>query len=76
LRDCGAVDYNSISIHPNAGHGGSIAINSWSQIKCNIGQWLNGKTIDRIWIAYDRSAGTGQFRGFIDDVIITDGVLP
>jgi len=40
-----------------------------------VGQWLNGKTIDTIYISYDRPASTGQYRGYIDDIIITNGSL-
>lgn len=76
LRDSGATDYNGYSMHPNGGHGGNIPLNAWTQIKCNIGQWLNGKTIDRIQVNYDRQANTGDYRGFIDDIIITNGTLP
>lgn len=76
LRDSGATDYNGFSMHPNTGHGGSIALNAWTQIKCNVGQWLAGKTIDRILINYDRPASTGQYRGYIDDILITNGALP
>lgn len=48
----------------------------WTQIKSNVGQWLAGKTIARINVNYDRPASTGQYRGYIDDVVITNGVLP
>lgn len=68
LRDSGAVDFNNVRMHPNAGHG---QINTWSQIRSDVGQWLNGKTIDRILIAYDQPGATGQYRGYIDDILIT-----
>lgn len=76
LRDSGATDYNGFSMHPNAGHGGSITLNAWTQIKCNVGTWLAGKTITQILINYDRPASTGQFRGYLDDILITNGTLP
>lgn len=69
LRDSGAVDQNGVSMHPNAGHG---TINTWTNITSNIGQYLNGKTIDRISIGYDQPGGTGQYRGYIDDICITN----
>ncbi len=71
LRDSGALDQNGKRMHPNAGHGGAITLNSWSQIACNGGQYLNGKTIDKIWVAYDRPRSTGQFRGFIDNILFS-----
>ncbi len=76
LRDSGAVDYNGYRMHPNAGHGGNLPLSAWSDIECNVGQWLAGKTVDKIWVAYDQPPRTGQFRGYIDDIKITNGTLP
>ncbi len=76
LRDSGAVDYNGYSMHPNTGHGGAIPLNAWTAIKSNIGTSLAGKTIDRIIVNYDRPPSTGQYRGYIDDIVITNGTLP
>lgn len=72
LRDSLAVDQNGFRMHPNAGHGGSIPLHAWSEIRSDIGQVLAGKTIDKIWIAFDRPGATGQFRGYIDDIRIAD----
>ena len=69
LRDSGINDSNGFSLHPNAGHGGNIALNSWTQINASLAG-LAGKTIDRIWVAYDRPGSTGQYRGYIDDINI------
>lgn len=68
LRDSGATTTSGVSIHPAVAKG---AINTWNQIQCNVGQWLNGKTIDRILVAYDQGPATGQYRGYIDDIAIT-----
>jgi hypothetical protein len=75
LRDSGSVDQNGASMHPNAGHGGAIRPNEWSQIVCNVGQKLAGKTIDKILVAFDRPGGRGQFRGYIDDIVVDDIVV-
>ena len=75
LRDSGAVDYTGCTMHPHGGHCG-ISLNAWSLIECNVGQWLAGKTVDKIWIAYDRPNSTGQFRGYIDDIKITNNSIP
>lgn len=72
LRDSGALDQNGFNIHPYFGHGGNIPLNTWSEIKCNTGMWLIGKTVDKIWVAFDRSNGSGQFRGYIDDLSISN----
>ncbi|KAA2240962.1 T9SS type A sorting domain-containing protein [Chitinophaga agrisoli] len=71
LRDIGATDQNGASMHPGAGHG---TVNTWNKIFCNIGNWLNGKTIDRIMIAYDHGAETGNFKTYFDDIIISDTI--
>ncbi|MBM7568738.1 hypothetical protein JOC55_005729 [Paenibacillus sacheonensis] len=68
LRDSGAVDMNGVALHPNTPRG---TVNQWSQTKSNIGAWVSGKTVDRILIAYDHAADTGQFKGSIDDIQIT-----
>ncbi len=73
LRDRGAVDANGVSMHPAAGRG---TINTWTKTTCNIGTWLNGKTIDRILVAYDHAAQTGDFSGYIDDVSINTAGTP
>jgi len=76
LRGTAAVDYNGVSMHPATGRG---TVNTWTKTRCNIGQWLNGKTIDRILVAYDNAASTGDFSGYIDDVAINEesfSVLP
>jgi hypothetical protein len=72
LRDAGAIDINGISMHPGAGRG---TINTWTQTNCNIGKWLNGKTIDRIMVAYSQNARIGDFTAYIDDISIYTGVL-
>jgi hypothetical protein len=69
LRDSGAVDQNGILMHPGNSRG---TINTWNQVICNVGQKLNGKTIDRILVGYDYGPSTGQFRGFIDDIQINN----
>ena len=71
LRDSGATDSNGISFHPNAGHGGNIPLNAWTTIRGSIGNKLAGKTINKIWVAYDRGSGAnGQYRGYIDNINI------
>ena len=80
LRDSGAVDYNGFSMHPGAGHGAGsgydIPLNAWTQIKCNVGQWLAGKTVSTILVGYDEAGATGPYLGYLDDLTITDGPLP
>jgi hypothetical protein len=51
---------------------GQIPINAWSKISVDAGKVLAGKTIDAVWIVYDNTGSNGQFRGYIDDIFITD----
>jgi Secretion system C-terminal sorting domain len=69
LRSTGAVDMNGVSMHPATGRG---TVGSWTETKCNIGQWLNGKTIAQILVAYDHPATSGSFTGYIDDISIVE----
>jgi len=54
-------------MHPNSGRG---VIGQWNFITSNIGQWCEGKVIKRILVAYDQQLTSGQFKGYIDDIII------
>ncbi|UVI29765.1 GxGYxYP domain-containing protein [Paenibacillus spongiae] len=67
LRDSGAVDQNGIRMHPSTPRG---SIGKWNYVRSNIGQWLNGKTIDRILVGFDTGPGTGDYKGYIDDITI------
>ncbi len=67
LRDQASVDQNNIRFHPSIARG---TIGAWNQVVVNAGQWLNGKTIDKIVVGYDQGPATGQYRGYIDDIYI------
>ncbi len=67
LRDSGALTTDGVRMHPTAAKG---TINTWNLIESNIGQWLNGKIIDRILVAYDNAGSTGNYTAYIDDISI------
>jgi hypothetical protein len=75
LRSTAAVDTAAVSMNPATGRG---TVGQWTTIKCAIGRWLAGKTIDRILVVYDHTGETGQFNGFIDNVTIqsTHAIAP
>ncbi len=73
LRDCGAKDANGVSMHPATGRG---TVGTWTQSICNIGTWLNGKTIDKIMVAYDHASQTGDFSAYFDDISINTAGAP
>ena len=67
LNDLDAKDVLNNSMKASAGHG---TVNQWNKTTCNIGQWLNGKTIDKILVRFDHPAATGEFNGYFDDFFI------
>ena len=72
LSQTAAVDEGGVAVAPASGHGGAIPLYSWTSVRCHIGEWLAGKTIDKIWIGYARQGGSvgGQYRGYVDDLLI------
>lgn len=75
LRDTKAVDQNGHPVRPSAGHGGGLPLGAWATIECDVGKWLEGKVVDEIVVGYDRPDAAGPFRGYIDDLLITNGSL-
>jgi lysophospholipase L1-like esterase len=72
LRDSGAVDQHGVRAHPQfQGEGGRLVVNRWNLVRVNLGG-LAGRTVDRVHLGYDRPAGTGAFRGYVDDIKIAD----
>ena len=80
LKNVNATDINGNSMKPSAGRG---KVDEWTEIVCPIGKWLNGKTIDKILIAYEGNSSSGNFSANIDDISIIDkkddnsaGIIP
>lgn len=73
LRDSEAVDKAGIDMHPGAPKG---QINEWSLIESKIGDWLAGKTIDRILIAYDYGPEKRPFAALVDNIKIQEIAEP
>ncbi len=69
LRDSGALDQHGIFMHPASAKG---VVGRFAEVKCNVGKWLAGRTIDEIYIAYDYAPQTGDFVAWIDDIVISD----
>jgi hypothetical protein len=67
LHATAAVDTNGLSMNPGVARG---AVGAWTTIKCDIGKWLLGKTISRVLVAFDHAGTTGQFAGFIDNLVL------
>ncbi|GAA1507232.1 hypothetical protein GCM10009827_021690 [Dactylosporangium maewongense] len=72
LRDSGAVDQYGVRAHPQfQGEGGHLVVNQWNLVRVSLGG-LAGRTITRVDVGFDRPTGTGPFRGYVDDIAITD----
>jgi lysophospholipase L1-like esterase len=72
LRDSGAVDQYGIRAHPQfQGEGGHLQVNRWNLVRVSLAG-LAGRTINRIDLGFDRPTGTGAFRGYVDDLLISD----
>jgi lysophospholipase L1-like esterase len=72
LRDSGAVDQHGVRAHPQfQGQGGHLVLNQWNLVTVKLPQ-LAGGAVDQIRVGYDQPAGTGLFRGYIDDIQIVN----
>jgi lysophospholipase L1-like esterase len=72
LRDSGAVDQYGVRAHPQfQGEGGRLQVNRWNLVRVSLAG-LAGRTVNRIDVGFDRPTGTGGFRGYVDDIQISD----
>jgi len=71
LRDSAAVDQHGNKAHP-AAQCGHLTLDSWNQVVINLAASVNGKTINRIDVGYDQPAHTGSYRGYIDDIQVSN----
>ncbi|GCE29350.1 hypothetical protein KDA_48340 [Dictyobacter alpinus] len=71
LRDSGAVDQHGKRLHP-AYQCNTLTLDSWNNVLSNIGDNVAGKTISRINIGYDQPLNTGGYRGYIDDISLSN----
>lgn len=70
LGGSAAIDQNGYSMSAAAGHGGSIKLGQWSEVRCTLPAALVGKTIDKVDLAFDHAGATGAFKAYIDDIQI------
>ncbi|CDO03713.1 putative alpha-1,2-mannosidase [Oceanobacillus picturae] len=73
LHDLEAYDQHGIKLDPQAqGDSKTLYANQWNLKKAAIGDVAEGKTIERILIAYDNPKGPATFTGHIDDIQIKE----
>ncbi|MFJ7069138.1 GH92 family glycosyl hydrolase [Streptomyces sp. NPDC101115] len=71
LSDLGATDaYGGLLTPQGQGAAKRLYVNQWNQVSARIGEVANGRTVDRILVAYDSPKGPGKFQGWIDDIAI------
>ena len=70
LRDSGTLDQRGVKAHP-ASQCTKIQLDTWNFVRVPLGALANGKQITQINIGYDQPANTGGYRGFVDDISIS-----
>ncbi|WP_099159684.1 GH92 family glycosyl hydrolase [Virgibacillus ndiopensis] len=71
LSDLGVKDQHGIVLNPQKqGESETLYPNQWNYKRAKIGELAEGKTIDRILVAYKNPEGPGVFKGSIDDIKI------
>ncbi|AWV08381.1 GH92 family glycosyl hydrolase [Marilutibacter maris] len=73
LSDLGALDQHGFGLSPR-GQGGSKSLytDQWNHKQSRIGEVAAGRTIARILVAVQAPFGPADFRGWIDDIAVTD----
>lgn len=72
LHDTKAVDRRGMGMDPGSGHGGTLPLNAWSEIDCELGLWLQGRIVDAIVVSFDHPGGSGPASAYLDEVMITN----
>jgi hypothetical protein len=64
------VDQRGVKAHP-ASQCTKIQLDTWNFVRVPLGAIANGKQITQINVGYDQPANTGGYRGFVDDISIS-----
>jgi hypothetical protein len=71
LRDSGATDQHGNKIHP-AQQCGKLTMDAWNEVTVPIGAVAAGQKVVKVDVGYDQPLGTGGYRGYVDDLTISD----
>jgi hypothetical protein len=71
LRDSGATDQRGNRVHP-AQQCGKLTLDAWNYVTVPLGAVANGLELTQVDVGYDQPAGIGGFRGYLDDIRISD----
>jgi predicted alpha-1,2-mannosidase len=77
LSDLKAKDHHGFELSPRGqGDAKGLSTNQWNTIEADLGTVAAGKTIKRILVGYDKPAGPAEFRGWLDDLRISQAPDP
>lgn len=67
LRYSTARDLDGVRVHPSQP---KKQVGQWKQIEIPIGQWLAGKVVRQVVLAFDQPGSKGPFQAVVDDLFI------
>ncbi|NEA60877.1 glycoside hydrolase family 92 protein, partial [Streptomyces sp. SID13666] len=71
LSELQAVDQHGFALTPQGqGAAKGLYVNQWNHVASRIGSVAQGRTVDRVLVAYDSPTGPARFRGWLDDVTL------
>jgi hypothetical protein len=70
LRDRGVLDPRGNRLHP-AQQCGKLTLDKWNYVSVPLGAVANGKRVVQLDVGYDQPGNTGGYRGFVDDIRIS-----
>ncbi len=71
LRDSGTTSTTGIIQHP-AHYCNNLTLDTWNHVVVNLGQAKTGEQIRTLTVGYDNGGQTGGYRGYIDDIVISN----
>jgi predicted alpha-1,2-mannosidase len=76
LSRLNARDQHGFVLSPRGqGESKSLYTQQWNHVQSRIGEVAAGRTIDRILVAYASPFGPAKFRGWLDDISVSEGSI-
>lgn len=77
LSELNAKDQHGATLSPTGqAESKTLYVNQWNHKESRIGTVAEGKTVDRILVAYDSPKGTAGFSGWVDDISLDEQPPP
>jgi predicted GH43/DUF377 family glycosyl hydrolase len=51
---------------------GKLELDAWNQVRVDVGRLAAGRKVVRVDLDYDQPGGTGGYRGYVDDIALSD----